>query len=78
MRAGAGAVRHLLHPELMASWAARRGATDRALVVGGCRDGRRGNEVTPLWQAADDGLVETAQLLLLGGVGGRGGHSKEE
>ena len=50
---------------------------DWALVVGGCRDGRRGNEVTPLWQAADDGLVETAQLLL-GFVGGRGGHSKEE
>ena len=46
---------------------------DWALVVGGCRDGRRGNEVTPLWQAADDGLAATAQLLLLGGGGGPGG-----
>ena len=46
---------------------------DWARAVGGCRDGRRGNEVTPLWQAADDGLAATAQLLLLGGGGGPGG-----
>ena len=45
---------------------------DWAPVVGGCRDGRRGNEVTPLWQAADDGLAATAQRLP-GGGGGPGG-----
>ena len=29
--------------------------------------------MTPLWQAADDGLAATAQRLLLGGGGGPGG-----
>ena len=36
----------------------------------GCRVGRYNNEQTPLWQAADNGQVETAQRLLLGGGGG--------
>ena len=42
-------------------------------VVGGCRVGRCDDEQTPLWRAADDGQVETAQRLLLGGGGGLGG-----
>ena len=45
---------------------------DGALVVGGCRVGRYDSEMTPLWRAAHNGQVETAQLLLLGGGGGLG------
>ena len=44
-----------------------------APVVGGCRVGRYGDEQTPLWLAANDGQVVTAQRLLLGGGGCRGG-----
>ena len=43
---------------------------DGAPVVGGCRVGRYGDEHTPLWRAANNGLVETAQRQLLGGGGG--------
>ena len=46
---------------------------DGAPVVGGCRVGRYGNELTPLWRAAYYGQVETARRLLLGGGGGLGG-----
>ena len=40
-----------------------------ALVVGGCRVGRYGRELTPLWRAANYGQVQTARRLLAG-VGG--------
>ena len=43
-----------------------------AVVVGGCRVGRYGNEHTPLFCAANDGQVETARRLLTG-RDGRGG-----
>ena len=43
-----------------------------AVVVGGCRVGRYGAEMTPLWRAADDGQVGTARRLLAG-RDGRGG-----
>ena len=46
-----------------------------AVVVGGCRVGRYGDETTPLWWAASDGQVETARRLLAkeGWSGRRGG-----
>ena len=44
-----------------------------APVVGGCRVGRYGDEQTPLWVAANDGQVVTAQRLLLGDGGCPGG-----
>ena len=43
-----------------------------ALVVGGCRVGRYGRELTPLFVAAHNGHVQTARRLLAG-RGGRGG-----
>ena len=40
--------------------------------VGGCKVGRRGNEVTPLWRAANYGQVQTARRLLEGTADRRG------